>query len=129
PASGGRRSQSRASGLSATTPRTGRTRPMNDAHSNVAVGEGCSFIPDLDEFWAADTWQLANGESLPGLAVVREGGALHWQGLTPSLTAELKWAAAHKFISHEWTLAAGEPSSHCSDPSSPGWPTTHLIRR
>jgi len=78
---------------------------MSDAHGELAVGEGCSFTPELDEFWAADTWQLSNGESLPGLAVVREGGALHWQGLTPSLTAELKWAAAHKFISHEWTLA------------------------
>ena len=78
---------------------------MSDAHGELAVGEGCCFTPDLDEFWAADTWQLANGESLPGLAVVREGGALHWQGLTPSLAAELKWACAHKFISHEWTLA------------------------
>ena len=82
---------------------------MNDAHSNVAVGEGCCFTPDLDEFWAADTWQLANGESLPGLAVVREGGA-------SSFRTSGRWPA-------------GEPSSHCSDPSSPGWPTTHLIRR
>jgi integrase/recombinase XerD len=77
---------------------------MSAPNGEATLEAGCGFSPHLEGFWASDAWQLRKGDRLPDLALVRDGGGLDWDGLAPSLGAELKWACMRKFTSGDWKL-------------------------